>query len=234
MNIGQLVEQTATQLAEVIRGGPGSGHHGHAGRPGEVGGSLPSGARADPLSMAGMKALNKWERARVPSKEQGEEGILVLDDGTVIGADEQGPTSVNFNPTTMVNALKTGPVVITHTHPTDMPLSVGDVISSMWDGVEEVRAVTASTIYRMKFTLTADFDRKSQFSGFVRGFLDRSEERVRQSFNFISMNLTDFPEVDSMESANELAARSVYSTFWENSADRFPDVIELYDFEIRE
>jgi len=27
-----------------IRGGPGSGHHGHKGRPGEVGGSLPSGA----------------------------------------------------------------------------------------------------------------------------------------------------------------------------------------------
>jgi hypothetical protein len=30
----------------VERGGPGSGHHGHAGRPGEVGGSLPSGATA--------------------------------------------------------------------------------------------------------------------------------------------------------------------------------------------
>jgi hypothetical protein len=28
---------------EVVRGGPGSGHHGHKGRPGEVGGSTPSG-----------------------------------------------------------------------------------------------------------------------------------------------------------------------------------------------
>jgi len=28
----------------TMRGGPGSGHHGHKGRPGEVGGSLPSDA----------------------------------------------------------------------------------------------------------------------------------------------------------------------------------------------
>ena len=32
------------KIPHIERGGPGSGHHGHKGRPGEVGGSLPSGA----------------------------------------------------------------------------------------------------------------------------------------------------------------------------------------------
>jgi GNAT superfamily N-acetyltransferase len=36
----------------VFRGGPGSGHHGHEGRPGEVGGSLPAGADAAALKEA--------------------------------------------------------------------------------------------------------------------------------------------------------------------------------------
>lgn len=31
---------------KVVKGGPGSGHFGHAGRPGEVGGSAPSGVSA--------------------------------------------------------------------------------------------------------------------------------------------------------------------------------------------
>ena len=42
------VEKTAVKgrsIKRIVeRGGPGSGHHGHEGRPGEVGGSLPSGA----------------------------------------------------------------------------------------------------------------------------------------------------------------------------------------------
>lgn len=37
------------QGAAVARGGPGSGHHGHEGRPGEVGGSQPSGAAGGSL-----------------------------------------------------------------------------------------------------------------------------------------------------------------------------------------
>ena len=61
MNIGQLVEQAAVQLAEVIRGGPGSGHFEHEGRPGEVGGSLPSGAADDAgeISITGYHTILK-------------------------------------------------------------------------------------------------------------------------------------------------------------------------------
>ena len=39
----QVQKEIGALLALLERGGPGSGHHGHAGRPGKVGGSLPSG-----------------------------------------------------------------------------------------------------------------------------------------------------------------------------------------------
>lgn len=39
----------------IKKGGAGSGHHGHVGRPGEVGGSLPSGAAARPAGARGVR-----------------------------------------------------------------------------------------------------------------------------------------------------------------------------------
>lgn len=43
----------------VGRGGPGSGHHGHEGRPGEVGGSLPSQATSSEMRRASKAGFNK-------------------------------------------------------------------------------------------------------------------------------------------------------------------------------
>ncbi|NIM22471.1 MAG: hypothetical protein GTN64_08685 [Candidatus Latescibacteria bacterium] len=44
--LGDAPPETVFAEYLIDRGGPGSGHHGHRGRPGEVGGSLPSGAVA--------------------------------------------------------------------------------------------------------------------------------------------------------------------------------------------
>jgi len=41
----------------AVGSGPGSGHHGHAGRPGEVGGSLPSGGTADPDTRSSLQVV---------------------------------------------------------------------------------------------------------------------------------------------------------------------------------
>ncbi|MCK5548881.1 MAG: hypothetical protein KAI64_07680, partial [Thermoplasmata archaeon] len=41
--IGNVLRSFADRVRDVFRGGAGSGHHAHAGRPGEVGGSAPSG-----------------------------------------------------------------------------------------------------------------------------------------------------------------------------------------------
>lgn len=47
--IGNVLKGFVAKVRDVFRGGAGSGHHAHAGRPGEVGGSAPSGvATAEP------------------------------------------------------------------------------------------------------------------------------------------------------------------------------------------
>ena len=69
MNIGQLIDQTAERLTEVIRGGPGSGHHGHEGRPGEVGGSLPDTATAESKILA-TEHRTEWENTRQRMEQQ--------------------------------------------------------------------------------------------------------------------------------------------------------------------
>jgi len=57
----------------VDKGGPGSGHYGHAGRPGRVGGSVPSGVRVGRSEAEGSGSHFKWSgtaelrRARGPS-----------------------------------------------------------------------------------------------------------------------------------------------------------------------
>lgn len=55
-----------TKRIIVIKGGPGSGNHGHGGRPGKVGGSTPSGggrsiagAGPNPSSTADIRRSNK-------------------------------------------------------------------------------------------------------------------------------------------------------------------------------
>jgi len=54
-------EQIANSNPIVIRGGKGSGHHGHKGRPGEVGGSLPSGAGEG--NFVTWEQAQKWDPA---------------------------------------------------------------------------------------------------------------------------------------------------------------------------
>jgi hypothetical protein len=54
-----ILEQIFTMVSQLVRrGGPGSGHHGHLGRPGKVGGSLPRAAGLTrPLSPAKRAAM---------------------------------------------------------------------------------------------------------------------------------------------------------------------------------
>lgn len=57
------VVRTLKQIINILRGGEGSGHHGHAGRQGEVGGSLPSGEWKS-------KAQEYVDRLRHPAKKK--------------------------------------------------------------------------------------------------------------------------------------------------------------------
>lgn len=72
MSIEQLIEQTADEISIIARGGPGSGHHGHKGRPGEVGGSQP-GESVE----AEAERLAEEHRAEYEANRQGWEQDLL-------------------------------------------------------------------------------------------------------------------------------------------------------------
>jgi hypothetical protein len=55
----------------IRRGGPGSGHHGHRGRPGKVGGSLPSGQGYRVIEKEGLTKVDLQSMARSERAEGG-------------------------------------------------------------------------------------------------------------------------------------------------------------------
>lgn len=92
MNRNRLIDEFARRIFDVItrssngdipdrhvqRGGPGSGHFGHAGRPGEVGGSLPSGQSANGTIPPDIKKRRFFHATNVES-----EAKSILKSGTV-------------------------------------------------------------------------------------------------------------------------------------------------------
>lgn len=68
--LSDLIERTADALVGVLRGGPGSGHHGHRGRPGKVGGSLPDTGTAGPAREGRRTGRRITDVLRVPGTER--------------------------------------------------------------------------------------------------------------------------------------------------------------------
>ena len=78
---------TFLDLASFLKGGPGSGYHGHAGRPGEVGGSAPAGTIApatlarDSIVFPTEDELSKgdWESLKMTSSAAGKWKVITRD-----------------------------------------------------------------------------------------------------------------------------------------------------------
>lgn len=107
----------------IEKGGPGSGHWGHAGRPGQIGGSLPAGI---------YLALNKTTRRNVRISvaqcqryglQTGNEICNLLDrDGTIFSVIGGNHNSVILDKNDMGKAS-----ILVHNHPSSSSLSVDDV-----------------------------------------------------------------------------------------------------------
>lgn len=81
-------EHPFTQMEPLVHGGPGSGNFGHAGRPGEVGGSGPGGAPSENVVKAikHYSALGGTDASRYPATvEQTHEMHQWLEKGTIEG-----------------------------------------------------------------------------------------------------------------------------------------------------
>jgi hypothetical protein len=86
---GELTQEEQEEIAKIVnnkveKGGPGSGHWGHAGRPGEVGGSLPKGSALAYINFEHRAILGLYEDKGLLGEQgyQGQTYLIELEGGT--------------------------------------------------------------------------------------------------------------------------------------------------------
>lgn len=128
----QPAEHPFTQMEPLVHGGPGSGNFGHAGRPGEVGGSGPGG---------GIKAIPTADIKTALSKSV--ETAWIIDQGKVIdvAVGDEKEVSSGIDPFEKVSV---------HTHPTDLPPSPGDIETFYKYNLPEMTVITKDSAYIVK------------------------------------------------------------------------------------
>lgn len=154
--------ETGEQVA--IKGGPGSGHRGHAGRPGKRGGSAP-GIATGVLSGSGVEV--KGAIAHVLSQMQRQlhatqrEEVSVIDRNgrilyTAVGGQGEAVYGFERSPE-MTEAFNDGHIVA-HSHPVDRPFSDADVASFLrHDNFTHTLIVTKDgKVYRLSKTRNTD------------------------------------------------------------------------------
>jgi len=139
------------RVLQAKKGGPGSGHYGHAGRPGQVGGSQPAGE---------LIHLSKQQRrqTRIAIGEclahglmtGNEAAILIGEDGKKVNGTFTGEKDYcNLQEHWVMQAK-----VSVHNHPTSLPFSSADVWGLMLSYQHEHMFVIGhdGTLYRMSST----------------------------------------------------------------------------------
>ena len=124
-------------------GGPGSGNFGHAGRPGEVGGSA-SGEGPGRISVkAGqykrLKQTLKNCEAELRQRKT-EKGVVYDDDGNAICHRCGTKDEIKWK---REEILKMKDGSMTHNHPNDSTFSVNDVLFAVGNGLKRIRACTS-------------------------------------------------------------------------------------------
>lgn len=187
----------------VIRGGPGSGHRGHKGRPGKVGGSLPreegltgpvqthfqgmgeAVAKETKETVEGFgfndrtpELLERLEEIESMIKDSEIEHAYVIDmNGEIIWNDIGGRDHVYIpEDVTMENAI------LFHNHPRSTSLSPEDLYTSWVSGANEV-IVTSPKGYRyiMRFPKMS-LSERDETSDKLESLLRTQNEKVRASF----------------------------------------------------
>ena len=156
-------EVTPTTIRVVHRGGPGSGHFGHKGRPGEVGGSLPG--TGFKMKAGGRTFLDKSEAMEWTADQMRKLGYevnyLFSDTGRIFEHSSISPTNISYSLQDLAarRELTSRPentgLVDIHNHPSvdlkaDYPPSFSDFSFAMKRELDEWWVVTPNGKYVVK------------------------------------------------------------------------------------
>lgn len=185
-------------LIGILEGGPGSGFHGHRGRPGEVGGSMPgegASAAAEPIPEK-KKFVRVWnpiaaitkpgelypeEKAVFGSLEvvQGPEKLLVMNQNGKRLAVVNGKKNEVTIPQEVAGLLRDG--ILTHNHSNNSAFSKNDWLACANAGVHEMRVITKDKIYSVTGLDKVDFILVKWLAGRVDRNLFRSRGKEIQA-----------------------------------------------------
>jgi hypothetical protein len=172
-NVGEFDPRDPSIYKELgSKGGPGSGHHGHVGRPGKRGGSAPGPGRRSSFDRALGHFSAKARRqvrdsiAEVQQRglETGNENMVVYNskgekiDGTIEGREDR----VDARGTAVGDYIEreTDESVIIHNHPNSASFSNGDVTFFVTNDVEHmIVAGHDGTLYRLSKTPESEEER---------------------------------------------------------------------------
>ena len=161
------------------KGGAGSGHWGHTGRPGKVGGSASSNIRR----WNGRSELFKSELKAFTKKyhdAETEHAIGLTSSGTVLFENHGEAHSVGFSDddlSRMREAMTTGEKVsVIHNHPGGDTLSVQDSIFMFANGFSEIIAIGSDTTYSLENKMAP-----REMDGLDLKFLSLNVNRARKA-----------------------------------------------------
>jgi len=132
----------------VKKGGEGSGDFGHAGRPGEVGGSSSHSVHVDRKKKIKIETeLREFENAEVIYDAPMEMAKIVDPEGNVVLEKKGDGVSVSFSD---AEVSKMKDCILTHNHPTDYTFSRQDLSAAKYMDLQEMRATCKSGTYIMR------------------------------------------------------------------------------------
>jgi hypothetical protein len=142
-----------TEAGIVFRGGAGSGHHGHAGRPGEVGGSAPSGAGTNSKLIQRLPEnviahLESFIHAVQTDLYKGNEHLMLFQaNGTLLAEADGDKNGVRFE--IKVGSMKDGFSI--HNHPSGGSFSHTDVAELALSGADMGIVITKENVFLFKW-----------------------------------------------------------------------------------
>jgi hypothetical protein len=134
-----------------LKGGSGSGNYGHAGRPGEVGGSAEGSGSSDKPSGGGNRGQTHSNLLSKQSEKHKEHAAILDKDDNVL-SEIEGSNYVEVRYTTEnITVLQNNPnSTLIHTHPTNNSFSDEDIVIGMRYGIPNSEVVTDKYVYSFK------------------------------------------------------------------------------------